>query len=59
VKYAFEQHLSNRLVVARGRRTFTMAEEAQVPFGHQGWQLRARSELTVCGVGAYMQNTPP
>src|ERR1017187_2140949 len=39
--------------------SFPASEEAQVPFGHQGRQLRAWSEVTVCGVGAYMQNTPP
>ena len=39
--------------------SFPASEEAQVPFGHQDRQLRAWSELTVCGVGAYMQNTPP
>src|ERR1035441_10423366 len=40
--------------------SFSASEEAQVPFGHQGRQLRAWSELTVCGeLVLTMQNPPP
>src|ERR1022692_4600117 len=39
--------------------SFPASAEAQVPFGHRGRQLRAWSELSVYGVGAYMRNTPP
>src|ERR1019366_7533083 len=39
--------------------SFPASEEAQVPFGHQGWQIRAWFELSFYGLGPYIPRRNP